>query len=329
MNYEQFIDWRRNELDLNPALFDAGETNIYRSFSRHPELPEIEPCSANLQVYRCDLAREISRKYGFPQERIAISRGVRDSLSVLFPIAAQLKVTIWIPADVYPTYWSLASTASEDIVTKPFLIGPNPLWPESAPCGAAEWLLLPNPIKPWGRQLSTVDVDILRSWVTASPQRRILIDGVYAPDTVPDSTLSLLATGQVLLLMSLSKGWLLPRKLGWVVLPEIDAESMKPCFANREKDLPSLRIAWNAMFRFPERPTVVKRLVDAQRKILISELANQKLYKVSDPNEGYFVPSSNSTAKWRAAGVIAIPASIFGSNCSASFLSALTPEHRS
>ncbi|RYG55562.1 aspartate aminotransferase, partial [bacterium] len=209
MNYSEFRELRQDLLLKCPELVDMAETNHVRALA--PCLAAVEIAEDAPKAHRCHLAEDWLDLFDFPADdknRLCISRGVRHSLELIFPVLAQNGYLLHLPTDVYPVYEALAASAGIERQAFPTL--PEFQLPGS-PKNGPEVLLLPNPLKPVGRYLSNGEVADIKDWLARDERRRLIIDGVYTFDThFHGSTLDLLSTGQTILLHSLSKGWVSP-----------------------------------------------------------------------------------------------------------------------
>jgi histidinol-phosphate/aromatic aminotransferase/cobyric acid decarboxylase-like protein len=243
-----------------------------------------------------------------------VSSGVRDSLTRLFRYYAGPKARLWLPADNYPVYGELARAAG--LTAQEFLTMPAPVWPDAKPQAAVEVLVLTNPVKPLGRWLTREDVTALTAWLAASPSRRLLLDVVYTFDLrFHPTTLQLVATGQTILLHSLTKGWLHPRLFGIALVPESDAKALAPTFRAQPPPQPSLARARELLSCYPEMPVAVGTEIAASRTRLRAAVPVGVCGPTSADVTGYFTPVMG---RWsdllKEANVLGLPAPVFGSS---------------
>lgn len=329
MTFDELEAHRARTIAEHPSWLDAGETNLYRALPQHfPELARIEDPLIEGPVHRCHLASEALDFLGLPRARwepqMGISRGVRDSLRILFEHAAASGIEVLLPTDVYPAYWELAEAASVKRrgweARVPFGAGG---FPPPAEEGAPQWLLTLDPVKPWGRELSGEELARVRAWAAGDPRRRVIVDAVYSPRRLPESARTLVDEGIGVALMSLSKGWLSPQKMGWALFSERDAPALRPRFLVQEKNATGLAFARVAFREHAARPAAVAATVERLRSSFVDRLEEASGVRVELPRVGYLVPTPESATAWRDRGVIAIPASVFGSGWSGSFLSVI------
>ncbi|APR74934.1 Hypothetical protein A7982_00280 [Minicystis rosea] len=328
MIYAAFEAHRAALRAAHPSFLDAGETNLYRALPHHfPELARLADPAPGGRIHRCHLASETLDFLGLPRERwearLGISLGVRDSLRILFAYAVATGIEILIPSDVYPVYWDLAAAAGVrrqgyEARTPSSLADVSP-----AADDAPQWLLVPDPVKPWGRALT--EIDSIRAWAQADDRRRVLIDAVYSPRALPSSARGLIDDGIGIGLMSLSKGWLAPQKMGWALFSERDGPSLRPLFMGQQKNEAGLSFARQAFGAHADRPRLVASVIDRLRAGFLDRVAHATGIAVALPSCGYLVPDPASAAAWQERGVIAIPASVFGSSWSGSLLSVIPP----
>jgi histidinol-phosphate/aromatic aminotransferase/cobyric acid decarboxylase-like protein len=312
MNFPDFQDRRRALLHQRPQLVDAAETNLYRSL--HTLIPPKAP-PASARVHRCHLAAQWLELYGLPSDasrRALVTCGVRDSLATIFTHCATKGCRLWLPEDCYPVYHALASDAG--LATCTFCTLPEPVWPDDAPGEGDEMLVVSNPLKPRGRWLSAADVEALRRWLAASARRRIILDVVYSLGVTFHPTIgALLETDQVILLHSLTKGWLHPRLFGIALLPEQDATIWMPLFRAKttpEESLASARQLLSEHANMPARVAIALEAAGQRMGLMLPDIIAKSL-PVDAP--GYFFPVTVSWQELLNQGVLGLPASTFGS----------------
>jgi hypothetical protein len=267
MTFPEFQIRRAELLRQQPGLRDCAETNLYRALA-HLAAPTTPPPTGT--VHRCHLAQTWTELFGLPPEyarRALISSGVRDSLVRLFSHYASHGTRVWLPADNYPVFGELARAAGLQPGAFPTL--GHLCLPRTEATGGVEILLLTNPLKPAGRWLTVGEVAELRNWLAASPQRRLLLDTVYTFTTsFHETTRTLLAAGQVTLLHSLTKGWLVPKLFGVTLVPEADFSSLVPAFRQGPPSQASLSQARKLMAQHAELPgKVAHELREAQVRL--------------------------------------------------------------
>jgi histidinol-phosphate/aromatic aminotransferase/cobyric acid decarboxylase-like protein len=325
MNFTEFQKLREKILREREAVMDCAETNLYRALARLVPQPTAPPSET---VHRCHLASEWTECFGLPAgtaRRALVSCGVRDSLARLFQHYAGARARLWLPSDNYPVFGELARAAGHEPGEFPTLKGI--VWPETAPTGDIEVILITNPLKPAGRWLTAREVQQLEAWLGRDDRRRLLLDAVYTFGTeFHATTLRLLQTRQTILLHSLTKGWLHPRLFGVALVPEPDFTALAPAF--REPPPPQAGLARARQLLADHRAmpsSVAEALANARQKLARAlPPAIQLLAHADAP--GYFFPV---TAPWQTLldrhGILGLPASIFGSKSEGmTILSSLT-----
>lgn len=313
MNFADFQQLSEKLRRERGGVLDCAETNLYRALARLAPPQSPVPLST---VHRCHIAGEWCVLFGFPTEtarRAFVSCGVRDSLALLFRHYAVQGARLWLPSDNYPVYGELARAAG--LVLRDFPTLPAPLWPDGAPGDVAELLVVTNPLKPLGRCLDDSDVNALAAWLAAGPRRRVLLDTVYTFGTRFDAaTLRLVATGQALLLHSLTKGWLHPRLFGIALVPESDAAALAQVFGPFPPPQENLARARELITRHTAMPTSVACALDEARQRMRDALPTGLTIPPRAGAPGYFTPIA---ARWsdllEKQNVLGIPANTFGS----------------
>lgn len=113
------------------------------------------------------------------------------------------------------------------------------------------------------------------------------------------------------LLVSLSKGWLIPDHAGLCIVPPRFQAAAREAFSALPKEERRLRIGYAALTEHSRRPReVAARLVDlgAQLDALTSGRPELAASKCVD----YFATAERSLAQLLEVGVLGVPASVFG-----------------
>lgn len=311
MNIEQFRRIRAELRASRPGLIDRAELDLYRSLAQlDPQaFGPIAPSQNPQAQYRCHVAEQLLDRLGLPAQlkpRALVSHGVRRSLRALFGLLASRGSTIAIPDDVYPVYGQLAAEAGVDVTSWSARAG----LPDERVLASASALLVCEPLKPWGRTLDGASIERLRAWASADPRRMLILDSAYA---LPPSlgALSLLHDESALVLVSLSKGWLIPDHVGLCIVPTRWQPATREAFAGLPKHEQRLRIGFAALTDHRERPQQVAatlarlgQQLDAQTRAR-PELATSACV-------GYFAVSDLSFAALLEHGILGVPASVFG-----------------
>ncbi|HPH65375.1 MAG TPA: hypothetical protein PLF40_06505, partial [Kofleriaceae bacterium] len=205
------------------------------------------------------------------------------------------------------------------LATHAFATLPTTEWPTSGPRASLEILLITNPLKPRNRWLNADDVAHVSAWLAADSRRRLLLDTVYTFDTRFDAaTMQLFATGQTIVLHSLTKAWLQPRLFGITLIPPADAATLTPLFVANPPSQSNLARARDLLLHHAAMPAAVRQtLRDAQQR-LRTVLQNHHAIPADAwlPTDavGYLFPVQ---LPWQTLleqhHVLAMPASVFGS----------------
>ncbi len=310
------------------VLVDAGQTNLYKTLAaKDPRrFGMINPSLEDKAQYRCHLGElfldrlHLSRQDYKP--KTLVSHGVRHSLSLIFKsIKQEGKYGLVLPADVYPVYLTLADESGLTYQTYHARTG----LPWEYLEGNEGWcLLVCNPLKPWGGQITNDEWDRLVA-LAITQQGVVVVDGAYDLNLPSGLRHHLDEDAPVAFMGSLSKGWLSPLRGGVVVTNRQLADVWRMNFQKSAKEEGHLREAFAALNDHPGRPFTVDTVVNAARHKLI-KLLNERGLSAHDPGHGYFVVINATAQEAWEKGVLAIPDTAFGqaqkeSICIASALS--------
>lgn len=323
LGFDSFSEQRLELLSGPDSFIDAANTALYQALpGRYPDrFVSIQASSHSNAPYRCHLVEAMLAHLGLVQEewkgRALASQGVRASLSLLWASPALKSRRHWIPTDVYPVYQALALEAGID--WRGYEARHELPWEELA--HSTNWcVLVCDPLKPWGNA-GTSKLDALVELAQAQ-DGLVVVDAAYASRLPQTLVQGMTQDAPVAWMWSLSKGWLLPYRAGIVLAPRCLAEQLKPTFARATKSEPMVRQAYAALTDFPHRPDEVMAVVDESRAAMRMALAGLGM-SFADPGRGYFLTSPHSAEQWWEAGVLALPASVFGSAWHGSVLSTL------
>ncbi|MCE9669911.1 hypothetical protein LY474_19110 [Myxococcus stipitatus] len=318
MKHEAFLALRDAWRARRPELLDLSELNVYRSLA--PAFAAIAPSTHHEAPYRCHLAERFLARLGLDAElksRTQVSHGVRRSLRAVFGWLASRGARVGVPDDVYPVYLQLADEAGVQVLRFHAREGLPPL--ES--CDA---LLLCEPLKPWGRGLQPEEQERVEAWARAEPGRRVLlVDSAYATPPTP-WTLRLLHEELAFVLVSLSKGWLVPDHVGLCITPSRWRQDARDVFALLPKDEHKLRVGYAALTEHALRPRQVGALL-AERARALDAFTTRRPELQASACVGYFATSARPFDELLELGVLGVPASVFGGPASLSVLSSLSP----
>src|SRR6218665_1516889 len=115
MNYKEFLIYREQELKKDLSLIDHAEMNLYGYLPNKFDYINFKVPPAIDTAYRCHLVEHmwnfLDNEEGVTQNAIysLASKGVRDSLNLLFKYLNNKKITIILPSNIYPTYEQIAN----------------------------------------------------------------------------------------------------------------------------------------------------------------------------------------------------------------------------
>ncbi|WP_397568284.1 aminotransferase class I/II-fold pyridoxal phosphate-dependent enzyme [Schlesneria sp. T3-172] len=239
------------------------------------------------------------------------TRGVRDSLFVLFEWLAAHGRSVAMPSDVYPVYRQIADKAGIRFTTYPTL----PLFNITSALASAadDCLLLTAPLSPLGRDLTDTEVTILEEWLGEHPERFLILDRVYDYGGGTDLR-RLIATNQVAVCWSLSKSFLSPLVMGFTAVPR-----QLTHLHGQEPQLEEAAAILTRHCDFPAEQTSIFRYRWQKLTPLLSSLDPNWL----PPRTGYLsvlrVPHSDLLAR----GILAVPGPIYEADDEISVVSCL------
>lgn len=310
-SFDEFLHIRALILDRANPPRDFSESNLYAALPLVcPELAPLRTASAlPKSAHRCHIAESFLSALGLDQAargRCGISRGVRESLGVLFRAAKRVGARVAIPSDVYPTYRSLAEFAgiSEASVAWSARDG------DIDAAKHADWILVCDPIKPWGGKSSEMAALELANWAEASEGRLLIADLAY-DNHYESQFLKLARRGQACVLTSLSKGWLSPWVCGICIWPSAAPAGLRDDFAKLRKDERLLREAFHCLENLPERPKEVSSACMSLAGDAIKAIPEE--FTKGSNFEGYFMTCDRSWKAALASDLLTLPASVFGS----------------
>lgn len=302
-----------------PAPLDLSETRMAKVLA--PHLTDAESLPLPVTGYRCHVAEEWLAAFGLPAEwkpRALVTQGVRASLGALLTYFCSAGLRVGLPGDVYPVYQGLASDAGLTASQYESLRSGSLEHLLSNP-DAPDVLLVTEPFKPRGSHLHPAEIQAIAAWLRQAPHRRVVIDAVYTFDTVlSTATQMLLATEQAIVLHSLSKGWARPLHAGVALVPESDIEPLTPAFRALSVNRDALRIAQGLLQHDRGQPRRLARVLRAAEQELREALTSRGVSlrpPVGEAMQGQYLFLVDSP--WTALlelGVLALPASVFGSD---------------
>ncbi len=311
MSYQVFREFRDNLIqNHSPLRLDC--MNAARSLNK--EIPKTEMLKNTYDDYPLQpLLNLWQKRWGAESlfKHVTAAESIRSLLESFFRVLANNKYSLYMPNDVYPVYWELA--ASRKIRPKGFSTMPSLSWEFLETTSSKSVILLPHPLSPAGRYLTSSDCDQLETWLNSAEDRWLLLDAVYEFNFIPASaTHRLFKTGQVILLHSLSKGWLSPETLAVAVSPT----SWPYAFEETTVALAieARKTAHQLLSTFANKPRDLQNLFQ-RRWDNLSATLRQWDPQWTKPESGYFsflrMPAADLLKQHNA---LAIPSSVFGSS---------------
>ncbi|MDO9177115.1 MAG: aminotransferase class I/II-fold pyridoxal phosphate-dependent enzyme [Agitococcus sp.] len=265
------------------------------------------------KAHRCHLAEWWLEAFHLPAEwkpRALICIGVRQALKTMMEQWALQKKVVLIPLDVYPVYHDIARNAGATFRT----FATHPSVPSILPAG--DVLLVTNPLKPRASALTRQEVDALLAWLHVASHRRLIIDAVYTLDTCFDTaTLALYATGQVIVLHSLSKSWAHPLVMGVALMPENDVPTWSLHFKAQSPSPYNLTLAQALLTQAPLFPLeLAATLAEAKARLLALCTERQVPLLDSPPQLAryHFIVPLPWQHLLASHGILGLPFSVFG-----------------
>jgi hypothetical protein len=315
VNFAAFVAWKAEVKQERPQIVDLSETRIASAFADLRPSPSAS--SASGPVHRCDLARTWCRVRNLPDSlagRTLVSQGVRDALMTILRVLGVGRCPVGLPSDVYPVYWQIA--AESGVTPVPFDTFPGfdvgSTLSRVAAAGASI-ALLPAPLKLHARRWTAAEAATACRWLAERPHRRLILDGVYSFGCdLDDPTRTLLDTGQILYLDSLSKGWLHEKVFGAAIVPEDDLRLYRDAFRAQPPRHEELALAGELLGAHADFPAKLAQVLGAARATLVERLGRAGLAPGVLEN-GYFATVERSAEEvLERFGLLTIPVSVFG-----------------
>lgn len=309
MNYNDFLELKEHLLKENKNLLNLAENNLY-AYNPHNLFYQAGEGHINGVVYRCHLVEDWLNHYGLSQEfkkHIGVSNGVRHSLETIMEHFKDK--SFLVPADVYPFYQKTLNDKAVSY-TEYKTLGVSELFNDLV---NADILLLTDPLKPLGRDITANEYKHIENWLAADTERLLLVDAVYLLDnTVNQVIFNLyLKTNQVIIMHSLSKAWCLPNHFGVTFFPANEmGQNLREAYKKLEKNQEKLNLAYIALNNCKNYPELLRsKLVDNKTKV--NDLTDLNL-ETSAWNPSYMFYSPVSFQEHLDNGLLTIPASVFG-----------------
>jgi aspartate/methionine/tyrosine aminotransferase len=240
--FEQFAAVKEQLLDRAPELLNLSETRMASTLAPWVRSPESLEMPA--EGYRCHVAEEWLACFNLPagwKPRALVTQGVRHSLKCLLASFAAQSKRVLLPSDVYPVYLTLARETECTVATYESVTATGLA---SAVSDQVDIIIVCEPFKPRGSAMSGLEREALARWLAGGRHRRLVVDAVYLFGVeLPPTLLSLVASDQVVVLHSLSKGWARPLAAGIALVPQQDVAVLTPVFREQAVDKEGLRLA--------------------------------------------------------------------------------------
>lgn len=308
MRYAQFQQFRDDVLAAQPeGLIRLDDTNPFAA---------MEFLKTRFNAAAVDHAHVLdvwaaSMDVSAAREQVLATSGVRDTLKSLFDMHKANNRELWLPQDVYPFYWDEA--LKRGLTPKTFQTLPAPAIHQLDSAGNQATALITNPVSPLGRYLDKAEVAAFTDWLQAAPERRLVLDTVYAYQAGFDAgTKALFATGQCIVSHSLSKAWLERGVFGMVLAPEQDMAALRAGFT--EPAPAAFGAAFAALTAQPDLPACQQSAFRRQWNKLTPHIRSFAP-DFEPPANGYFgVIAGNHLDILRQQHTLVLPASMFGSD---------------
>jgi hypothetical protein len=325
MEYQEYLSYRKNILDGNEEVIDAGDLNLYGKFPRVDTIfADTSGGHIGNNIHRCHLVEDFLRVYGLDGSRhnavekkhISFSQGVRHSIEILMGFYSDRK---WlIAADNYPFYLTTAHEVGVDFKTFETL-GKNGI-EELRADEESDILLVTYPLKPSGERYSLQDWLRIRLWLSQNPARRIVLDAVYLTNLEAEDELFSLfhETKQAIILYSLSKAYAAPHVAGFTFSYDND---VREAFKNITRDENSMRLCF----------LILNKEEGTKRREDVAGLVQTQYEKAVDAGlvaggkfaPGYLFYVSDDNMVDTEQNILVIPPSVYSSNANGKIISTL------
>lgn len=319
MNYKKYMNYRAELGFPRKDFIDAGDLDLYGKF------PQLEPVGGlpghkNGNIHRCHLVEDFLRFFGLNIDKglVAFSDGVRHSVETLMTHYADRR---WIiAADNYPFYLDTADEMelSYDVFTT---LEEGSLASLSSLESGGDILLTTYPLKPSGAKYSETDIAWLKNWLDEDDRRLLIIDAVYVHFFETASSIMDLFKEheRVVILYSLSKSFSAPKVAGFTFAhqPEI-----REAFKSLPRNDYNMKICYGLL----NSPEGTQRRADVVALLQEKRLAAVKRHLIEDgpADEGYLFYVPQTWIELNNRGIMAVPASVYGSNAPGCIISTLS-----
>lgn len=283
MNYKEFLIHRENELKKDSSLIDHAEMNLYGYLPKKFDYIDFNVPPAIDTAYRCHLVEHmwnfLDNEEGVTQYGIysLASKGVRDSLNLLFRYLNNKKITIILPTNIYPKYEEIAIANNLNIKYY------NNIWQTETSLNQLlkeqnsndnNWLLICEDKFRYAGLDRGLGYKALTKWLNSNPNNKVIIDGVYLYG-MSTKIAELVRKNKVIYLTSLSKAFLLPNTFGVGYVGKELYDELFYSFRSEPKDQNKLQIALSAL--------TTHKNVNSRVKLCIGSLTPH----INKDNKGY------------------------------------------
>jgi aspartate/methionine/tyrosine aminotransferase len=302
MNFSEFKAWRDMRLaEMNPVRLDCLNPFIAMRWTAS----EFDPAVGHVATE----ALGASLGFAVSKRDLVDVPGVRSALGDIFRHYAKRGWSLWLPKDVYPFYWEAARSNFGEIRSFPTL--PQPDLSGLAGASGPSIAVVTAPWSPLGRHASPDEVEALRSWLLAAPDRILVLDTVYSYRAVLHPSLwALWETGRVIVLSSLSKTHLQRGMFGIAAVPSSlpDQPAFRHAGADRHE------VAYAAIQADPGHGERQQKLFNREWLRLTPMIERITGSSFEPPENGYMACiNANYQRALRDHNVLVVPGSVFGS----------------
>jgi len=194
LNFQNFLNIKSKLLNLSKYTLNLSENRL------------------NVLKYLIKYPKNFNKKHIKRNN----TRGVRDSLRKTLFYLRELEYKIYIPKDVYPTYFEIADSVGikydtytfDNDITNITKIKEKDIVP-----------ILTNPIYPYGRYLEKEEINKLIEWVNEKEWRKIFIDSVHHHNRYEKEFKrmdKIVKTGKCIVATSIGKTHIMPETYGTI-----------------------------------------------------------------------------------------------------------------
>lgn len=303
MNFSEFKTWRDMRLtETSPVRLDCLNPFIAMRWTAS----ELEPATGLMAT------ESLGGSLGFAERKkdLVDVPGVRSALEDIFDHYGKRGWSLWLPEDVYPFYWEAARPHFKAINSFPTL--PQPDLSGLTSALGPSLAVVTAPWSPLGRHANPNEVEALRSWLLAAPDRLLVLDTVYSYRTVLHPSLwALWETGRVIVLSSLSKTHLQRGMFGIAALPS--GLTDQPAFRGAAPERHD--VACSAIQADPHHGVRQQEFFDREWLRLSPVIEKITGHPFVAPENGYMACiKANCQRALEEHNVMVVPGSVFGSS---------------